>query len=117
MILSLVLFSEHEANDAFTCVRGRSATPWSREEKVLYTLLFVVLPQVSTCGKKEPVSNTLKPEVSRHRKKHVIHRCSAWYISRTSSPLRAVRSYALHLCIVSSLRGDTNPIRYARQHA
>ncbi len=25
------------------CVRGRSVTPRSREEKVLYTLLFVVL--------------------------------------------------------------------------
>jgi hypothetical protein len=28
--------------------------------KVLYNLLFVVWPQVSTCGKKEPASNTLK---------------------------------------------------------
>src|SRR5271157_5944385 len=44
------------------CVRGRSATPWSREEKVLYNLLFVVWPQVSTCGKKEPVSHTLYSE-------------------------------------------------------
>ena len=43
------------------CVRGRSATPWQREEKVLYNLLFVVWPQVSTCGKKEPVSTHCTP--------------------------------------------------------
>jgi hypothetical protein len=38
------------------CVRGRSATPRPRGEKVLYNLLSVVWPQVSTCGKKEPMS-------------------------------------------------------------
>jgi hypothetical protein len=38
------------------CVRGRSATPGPREVKVLYNLLFVVWPQVSTCEKKEPMS-------------------------------------------------------------
>ncbi len=46
--------AEHEANDAFHCVRGRSAT--EDEERFLCKLLFVVLPQYANCGKKEPVS-------------------------------------------------------------
>ena len=35
--------------------------PGPREEKVLYNLLSVVWPQVSTCGKKEPMSTHCNP--------------------------------------------------------
>jgi len=60
-IIVYVLLAEHSANDAFKCVRGRRATPGPREEKVLYNLLSVVWPQVSTCGKKEPMSTHCNP--------------------------------------------------------
>ena len=50
----------YEANDAFTVRPWPKCDALVERRKVLYNLLFVVWPQVSTCGKKEPASNTLK---------------------------------------------------------
>jgi len=54
---SVMSRAEHEANDALQRVRDRSAPPLLEdEERFLCNLLFVVLPQYASCGKREPVS-------------------------------------------------------------
>jgi len=50
-----------EANDAMPRVRGRSATPRNREDRVPYKLLFVVGPQGAGCERKEPTSTCSFP--------------------------------------------------------
>ena len=107
------------------CVRGRSATPGPREEKVLYNLLFVVWPQVSTCGKKEPMSTHCNPGSAPQEE----IRCTSSVPHgdfKTISPLstlcrlRSRNHLKLTRCNVSSpsiLRSDTDHVGRARHKA
>jgi len=102
-----------------------SATPGPREEKVLYNLLSVVWPHVSTCGKKEPMSTHCNPG-------SVPQEVTSLYIVvphgdfKTISPLstlcrlRSRNHLKLPCCNVSSpftLSSDTDHVGRARHKA
>ena len=109
------------------CVRGRSATPGPREEKVLYNLLSVVWPQVSTCEKKEPMSTHCTPG-STPQEETSLYIVVPHGDFKTLSPLgtmsiRQLRSrnhLKLTCCNVLSpyiLRSDTDHVGRARHKA